>query len=118
MEEAVNYVYPAITFIVGVFGMYLSYKKGKIDLKKMQKEEFLREHVTEETINIVQKLTEVTNINSNIIKKHQEKIDESEKERKLLLKALLNIMLSLKDHGINGKTTQSIKDINEYLFNK
>lgn len=38
-----DFIFPVGAFAIGVMGMYISYLKGKQDLRKMQKEQILKE---------------------------------------------------------------------------
>lgn len=110
-------LFPIGVFAVGVIGMYISYLKGKQDLRKMQKEKILKEQQLEATIENAKLALELATKNAQRIDKIEPKLVLQDIQNKLVLKALVNMMKSLKEHGINGKTDESIEEIENYLIN-
>lgn len=112
-----NILYPLVVFGVGILGMLVSYKKGKQDLKKMQKEHILKEKQVEDTIENAKLALELATKNAQRLDTIEPKLVLQELQNKLVLRALVNMMKSLKEHGINGKTDESIKEIENFLLN-
>lgn len=110
-------LFPIGVFAVGVIGMYISYLKGKQDLRKMQKEKILKEQQLEATIENAKLALELATKNAQRLDKIEPKLVLQDIQNKLVLKALVNMMKSLKEHGINGKTDESIEEIENYLIN-
>ena len=113
----VNILYPLIVFGIGILGMYISYKKGKQDLRKMQKDKVLREVEAENAIRNAKLALELATKNAQRLDHIEPKLIMQEVQSKLMLKALLNIMKSLKAKGINGATSESMAEIENYLIN-
>ena len=109
--------YPLVILLVGTLTMYISYLKGKQDLKKMQKEQILKEKQVEDTIKNATLALELATKNAQRLDKIEPKLVLQDIQNKLVLKALVNMMKSLKEHGINGKTDESIEEIENYLIN-
>lgn len=113
----INILYPLVVFGIGILGMFVSYKKGKQDLKKMQKEQILKEKQVEDTIQNAKLALELAAKNAQRLDTIEPKLVLQDIQNKLVLKALVNMMKSLKEHGINGKTDESIREIENYLIN-
>lgn len=113
----INILYPLVVFGIGIFGMLVSYKKGKQDLKKMQKEQILKEKQVEDTIENAKLALELATKNAQRLDTIEPKLVLQDIQNKLVLKALVNMMKSLKEHGINGRTDESIKEIENFLLN-
>ena len=120
-QAQINFImdilFPIGTFAIGVMGMYISYLKGKQDLRKMQKEQILKEKQVEDTIKNVKLALELATKNAQRLDTIEPKLVLQDIQNKLVLKALVNMMKSLKEHGINGKTDESITEIENYLIN-
>ena len=113
----INILYPLVVFGIGILGMLVSYKKGKQDLRRMQREKVLKEHEIETTIENAKLALELATKNAQRLDRIEPKLVLQEIQNKLVLKALLNMMKSLKQHGINGKTDESIREIENFLIN-
>ena len=109
--------YPLVILLVGTLTMYISYLKGKQDLKKMQKEQILKEKQVEDTIKNATLALELATKNAQRLDKIEPKLVLQDIQNKLVLKALVNMMKSLKEHGINGRTDESITEIENFLIN-
>lgn len=120
-QEQINFImdilYPIGVLIVGAIGMYISYLKGKQDLRKMQKDKVLKEVEAENAIKNAKLALELATKNAQRLDSIEPKLILQELQNKLVLKALVNMMKSLKEHGINGKTDESIREIENYLIN-
>ena len=88
-----------LTVIVGFFIAILKwYKKTHIDrFEKIEKR--------------------LTNLEAESLK-HDTEIEESKKERLILLKGQLACLKGLQEQGCNGSVTQAIGDIENYLIDK
>lgn len=113
----IDILYPIGVLIVGAIGMYISYLKGKQDLRKMQKDKVLKEVEAENAIENAKLALELATKNAQRIDAIEPKLILQDIQNKLVLKALVNMMKSLKEHGINGKTDESIREIENYLIN-
>lgn len=113
----IDILYPIGVFALGIFGMWISYLKGRQDLKKFQKDKILKEQQIEYTIKQAQKTSELAIATDKQVENNTLRIAMIEIQQRLMLKAQLNTMKSLKIHGINGKTDESIAEIENYLLN-
>lgn len=113
----INILYPLVVFGIGILGMLVSYKKGKQDLRRMQREKVLKEHEIETTIKNAKLALELATKNAQRLDSIEPKLILQDIENKLVLKAHLTTMKSLKEHGINGRTDESIKEIENFLLN-
>lgn len=63
-----NMEYSLVTLFVGTLIMYISYLKGKQDLRKIQKEQMLKEKQVEDTIENAKLVLELATKNAQSLK--------------------------------------------------
>lgn len=109
--------YPLVIFFLSALSMYMNYKKDRNYLHNMRKEEVLKETRLEKTIAQAEETAKLALANSEQVRDNTCRIEMLEIQQRLMLKAQLNTMKSLKAKGINGKTSESITEIENYLLN-
>lgn len=130
-----NAIVPSITSIVTLVILLWNLKQTRAKMETMEKERAVRDKHLDDLADIADLLRDVPDRvarleeescstctlkqeHVNQIAEHSRRLDEIETVEKLVLKAMYNTMLSLKDADIDGHTEESITEIRDYLLNK